>query len=63
MKNTIYFNLKKQWYLLIKNVLKLQEYREIKPYWIVRIFRNAYTAHTDKQYLCLDIQKISLSAQ
>jgi len=34
---TLKLTLKKQWFDLIKSGVKLEEYREIKPYWIRRL--------------------------
>lgn len=37
MKNTLHLPLKKQWYEMIENGIKTEEYREIKPYWEKRL--------------------------
>lgn len=34
---TLHLTLKKKWFLLILHKIKLEEYREIKPFWISRI--------------------------
>ena len=34
----LHLTLKKKWFELIKSGVKKEEYREIKPYWIVRLF-------------------------
>lgn len=34
----LHLPLKKEWYEMIESGLKTEEYREIKPYWIVRLF-------------------------
>ena len=34
---TLYFNLKKEYFDQIKSGVKKEEYREIKPYWTVRL--------------------------
>ena len=36
MKNTLNLPLKKQWYEMIENGIKTEEYREIKPFWTRR---------------------------
>ena len=46
----LHLNLKKQWFDMIRSGIKKSEYREIKPYWNVRLrkrydairFRNGY---------------------
>lgn len=38
MKNELFLILKKQWYDMIASGEKLEEYREITPYWIKRIW-------------------------
>ena len=38
--NTLHLVLKKQWYDLIESGIKKEEYREIKPYWIKRLWYN-----------------------
>jgi len=35
--NTLNLTLKKRWFDLISNGKKLEEYREIKPYWVERL--------------------------
>lgn len=30
--------LKKEWYIMIESLIKPEEYREIKPYWLKRLF-------------------------
>lgn len=39
MKNTLRLPLKKQWYEMIENGIKTEEYREIKPYWKQRLLK------------------------
>ena len=36
---TLHLPLKAQWYEMIENVVKTEEYREIKPYWVQRLTR------------------------
>lgn len=38
--------LKKEWYTMIENGIKKEEYREIKPYWIKRLFKAQYSLST-----------------
>lgn len=38
--NTLHLGLKKKWYELIESGVKKEEYREIKPYWIKRLWYN-----------------------
>lgn len=38
--NTLHLVLKKKWYELIESGIKKEEYREIKPYWIKRLWYN-----------------------
>lgn len=35
--NILYLNLKAKWYEMIESGIKTEEYREIKPYWIIRL--------------------------
>lgn len=44
------FNLKKQWYYKIASGEKRIEYREVKPYWTVRI-NNEFAVHTDGEII------------
>ena len=37
---TLHLPLKAKWYEMIESGVKTEEYREIKPYWIVRLFRD-----------------------
>ena len=37
---TLHLPLKARWYDMIESGIKTEEYREIKPYWIVRLFRD-----------------------
>jgi len=37
--------LKKQWYDMIRSGDKLEEYREIKPYWITRLVFSGFYMH------------------
>lgn len=36
-KKILYLSLKKEWYNLIDDGVKTEEYREIKPYWVKRL--------------------------
>lgn len=36
----LHLPLKAKWYKMIESGVKLEEYREIKPYWIKRFFRH-----------------------
>lgn len=36
-RKTLYLSLKKEWYNLIDDGVKTEEYREIKPYWVKRL--------------------------
>lgn len=38
-------NLKAQWYIMIEDGKKLEEYREIKPYWTKRLLRCKEDGH------------------
>ena len=44
MGRTLYLPLKKIWYEMIECGYKTEEYREIKPYWIKRLFKCARTS-------------------
>ena len=35
-RKTLYLSLKKEWYNLIDDGVKAEEYREIKPYWVIK---------------------------
>jgi len=48
--------LKKEWYDLIKNGDKREEYREIKPYWLTRLFGTI--SKKDAKMYCDDIEKL-----
>ena len=59
---TLYLTLKKQWFDMINDGIKTEEYREIKPYWIKRLegrkydiveFRNGYQKDAPKMRLKL----------
>ena len=59
MKNTLHLPLKKQWYEMIESGIKIEEYREIKPYWTRRFigmnqplfsFRHGYQQSNIKGY-------------
>lgn len=39
MTDTLYLPLKKQWFDMIKSGIKLEEYREIKPYYIRKFIK------------------------
>lgn len=39
MKKILDLPLKKEWYEMIESGIKKEEYREIKPFWIKRLFR------------------------
>lgn len=39
MKRTLHLTIKKKWFDMIKSGVKIEEYREIKPYWTKRLFR------------------------
>ena len=39
MSKTLYLPLKKEWYEMIESGVKTEEYREIVPYWCVRLLR------------------------
>lgn len=41
-KKILYLTLKKQWYDLINQGIKKEEYREIKPYWVKRLENNHF---------------------
>lgn len=38
---TLYLSLKSQWYLMYESGEKQEEYREIKAYWVTRLFENS----------------------
>jgi len=42
--NILHLTLKKRWYGLIESGVKLEEYREIKPYWNKRLLSKHYDA-------------------
>lgn len=44
------FPLKKQWYDKIKSGEKTVEYREVKPFWDKRFWKNGYPVFIDKPY-------------
>jgi len=57
---TLKLTLKRQWYDLIKSGAKKEEYREIKPYWIGRLF--TFDDHFDCDCICeihADMQNIN----
>lgn len=39
MSKVLHLTLKKQWFDMILSGVKLEEYREIKPYWINRLYQ------------------------
>ena len=65
---TLYLTLKKQWFDMINDGIKTEEYREIKPYWVKRLegrkydiveFRNGY--QKDAQKMRFKIEEISIA--
>ena len=42
----LHLPLKKQWYEMIENGIKTEEYREIKPYWVKRLLKVIDLHHT-----------------
>lgn len=40
MSKVLYLPLKKEWYEMIESGVKTEEYREIVPYWCVRLLRS-----------------------
>jgi len=42
--HTLHLTLKRRWYDMIESGVKREEYREIKPYWNVRLGRRKYYA-------------------
>lgn len=40
----LHLTLKKQWFDMIASGVKLEEYREMKPYWHKRLLQNKYDA-------------------
>lgn len=67
-KKTLYLTLKKQWFDLINNGVKIEEYREIKDYWTKRlenkhydevIFRHGYAK--DAPVMSFEIRKIEIN--
>ena len=54
----LHLPLKAQWYEMIESGYKLEEYREIKPYWIKRFFVHAdgrRIKKSDAEYLARNI--------
>lgn len=47
MKKILYLTVSKQWFDLIASGVKREEYREIKPYWIRRLFTYVNKIDTD----------------
>lgn len=45
---TLCLPLKKEWYKMIESGVKTEEYREIKPYWIVKA--GQHLKESDKKY-------------
>jgi hypothetical protein len=70
---TLYLTLKKQWFDLINDGIKTEEYREIKPYWQTRLegkaydvveFRNGYQKDASKMtFKIKEIVKASGNAE
>lgn len=50
----LHLNVKKEWFSMIENEIKLEEYREIKPYWS-RIFKNGTIKIKGKYYHATDV--------
>ena len=52
--------LKKEWYMMIENGIKKEEYREIKPYWIKRLFKEQYSLTTklNDSYIKSDFSEV-----
>lgn len=45
MSNILHLPLKAQWYEMIESGTKTEEYREIKPYWLKRLFQTIDMGH------------------
>lgn len=71
-KKVLTLTISKQWFDMIVAGKKTEEYREIKPYWVARLFHNnsstvdvryialALAGRTDLLKKCIDAQKIVL---
>lgn len=64
MKTTLFLPLKKEWYNLIDDGIKLEEYREVKPYWSKRISREpsnvVFTYGYTRKRMSFHIESISI---
>ena len=56
MIKTLHLNLKKKWFDMILSGEKIQEYRDIKDYWILRLFVNY------REYFTMQKKRYSNSA-
>lgn len=50
MSNTLHLTLKKEWFDMIANGIKTEEYREIKPYWTKRLVNSEDERNEGKGY-------------
>ena len=57
--NVLYLTLKKKWFDMIASGEKIEEYREIKEYWLKRLFRHNDYAVLDKQMLDEVIEELN----
>lgn len=46
----LHLTLKKKWFDLIASGEKVEEYREVKPYWTKRLVKNGKFKHFDEVY-------------
>lgn len=54
--NTLHLTLRSKWYDLIKDGVKLEEYRDVKPFWIKRL-----TAHNNAFDNCRDFAYVTFA--
>lgn len=53
--NTLHLNLRKQWFEMIFLGIKKEEYREIKPFWFSRLFKDGHTNTKIRKGACIGL--------
>ena len=60
---TLHLTLKKKWFDMILTGIKKEEYREIKPYWLVRFIEWKGMSKSLKEEMCTDLKRKTSAAR
>jgi hypothetical protein len=58
MDNILELPLKKEWYNLIESGVKKEEYREIKPFWLKRLFTKESIKEINVDNVCNNVEEL-----